>query len=112
MDSCLFCSIVRKEKEADIVSEDSDIVVFTDIRPSAPVHLLIVPRKHIVSVSELEDGDAPLVGKLFLKARDVAREKHIDGYKLLFNVGRKGGQLIDHIHLHLMGGWDKAEPHK
>ncbi|MDP2676283.1 MAG: HIT domain-containing protein [bacterium] len=106
--TCLFCSIVHKEKEADIVDEDDTVMVFKDIHPKAPVHLLIVPKKHIVSIDTVEDADALLLGKMLLKARDIARDKHVDGYKLLFNVGRKGGQLIDHMHLHLMGGWSES----
>lgn len=106
---CLFCSIVKKEHDADIVDEDDSIVVFKDIHPKAPVHLLIVPKKHIASVGDLHDDDALFAGKLILMARDVARKHGIDGYKLLFNVGRKGGQLIDHIHLHLIGGWSDTQ---
>lgn len=103
---CIFCAIINKEKEAEFLAENDRMVVFKDIHPSAPVHLLIVPKKHITSVNELEESDARLIGDLVIQARDIAKEKNIDGYKLLFNVGRKGGQLVDHVHLHLLGGWN------
>lgn len=107
--TCLFCSIANKEKAADIVMENDEFVVFKDIHPKAPIHLLIVPKKHIASMGDLHDDDALLAGKLILMARDVAGEHAMEGYKLLFNVGRKGGQLIDHIHLHLIGGWSDTQ---
>jgi len=81
-------------------------IVFKDIKPLAPIHLLIVPKEHIASVNDLEEKHKELIGDLFLLAKRMAQEKEIsDGYKLALNTGRKGGQLIDHLHLHLMGGW-------
>ncbi len=102
--SCLFCDIVNKEKPADIVFENENIVVFKDINPKASVHLLIVPKKHISSVKEVEKEDKELLGELFLTARKVAEEKKLEGYKLQVNVGRKAGQLVDHLHIHLLSG--------
>lgn len=103
---CIFCSIINKESPADIVYEDDKFIVFKDIKPSAPVHLLLVTKIHLVSVKDLEDKYKELVGDLILLAKKIAKEQGIDdGYKLLFNVGRKAGQLVDHLHLHLMGGW-------
>lgn len=104
---CIFCDITQKKKPAEIVAEDPDLMVFKDIRPSAPVHLLIVPKKHIGSVKDIGDADKELVGMLVLKAKHVARNQGLEGYKLIFNVGKEGGQLIDHLHLHLLGGWSK-----
>jgi histidine triad (HIT) family protein len=108
---CLFCKIIRKEIPSDIVYEDEDFISFKDINPKAPIHLLIVPKKHISSINDLKEEDKELIGNLFLLAKKIAKEQGVSekGYKLLFNVGRGGGQLIDHIHLHLLGGWDNKE---
>jgi len=103
---CIFCKIINKEIPAEIVFEDEKIVVFKDIKPKSPVHLLIVPRKHIASVEELEERDKELVGYLFLTAKKMAKEAEINesGYKLSVNVGEGGGQEVFHLHLHLLGG--------
>jgi histidine triad (HIT) family protein len=107
MNDCLFCRIIRGEKQADFVHKGETVVAFKDIRPQAPVHLLIVPRKHIRSINDLEEEDRPIVSDLLFTARELAREAgiHQSGYKLLFNVERGGGQYIFHLHLHLIGGW-------
>lgn len=102
--ACLFCRIINKQAPADIVYEDDDFVAFKDIRPKAPTHLLLVPKKHIDSVAHLQAQDKDLMGGLLLFAQKIARENKLTGYKLLINVGRDGGQIIDHIHLHLMAG--------
>ena len=106
MENCLFCDILNHKKQADIVYEDDKVMVFKDINPKTKVHLLIVPKKHIKSVNELKEEDKELAGYMILTAQKMAQDQGIDqsGYKLLFNVGRGGGQLVDHIHLHLMGG--------
>lgn len=104
MKDCLFCKIARKKLPSKIQYEDADIIAFDDTNPEAPVHILIVPKKHIESVIKLEIHDIELVGKMIFAAKKIAKERGLDGYKLLFNVGRSGGQLIDHIHLHLLGG--------
>ena len=104
--SCLFCQIVKKELPADIVYEDEQVVAFKDIHPKAPLHLLIIPKKHISSVDHLETADKELTGELVLAAKKIAKEQGVSAaYKLVFNVGRAGGQIIDHIHLHLLAGW-------
>lgn len=82
--------------------ENDFVAAFPDIHPKAPTHILIVPKEHIESVKELSSGN--IAGELILAARDIAKTKNLDGYKLLFNVGRAGGQEVDHLHLHLMGG--------
>lgn len=103
---CIFCKISKKELPATLVHEDDDIIVFNDLHPKAPVHLLLVPRKHIDSVNRLCDDDVALIGRMVCLASQIAKNAGTgEGYKLLFNVGRKGGQIVDHIHLHLMGGW-------
>lgn len=106
MEECIFCKISKKEVPAEIVYEDDAIIVFKDIHPKSPVHLLLVPKRHIDSVNHLCDDDVALIGRMICLAPDVAKDAGTqEGYKLLFNVGRKGGQIVDHIHLHLMGGW-------
>lgn len=105
MTGCIFCDIVAKTQPARIVRETETAVAFDDIRPSAPVHVLVVPKKHIPSVDALEEDDRPLVADLIYLARTIAQERGLKGYRLSFNVGREGGQLVDHVHLHLMGGW-------
>ena len=102
MEDCLFCKIARKEKSSDIVFEDNQFVVFKDINPQAPLHLLIIPRKHIHSIEHVQTEDRELMGDLILTAQKVARQHNLAGYKLHFNVGREGGQVVDHIHLHLL----------
>lgn len=108
MSNCVFCKIVNKEMETPILYEDDKLVVFNNINPSAPVHILIVPKKHVESIKKVEEEDRDLLGEMILRASKIASEKNLEGYKLIFNVGRKGGQEIDHIHLHLIGGWDNS----
>ena len=103
MEGCLFCEIAEKKRSADIVAETDEVVVFRDANPKTRVHLLIVPKKHIASVKDADARDRTLFGGLILAARDAAAKENLAGYKLLFNVGRDGGQVIDHLHLHLMG---------
>lgn len=103
---CIFCKIAAKKKTADIVYENDKVVGFRDINPKAPVHILIVPKKHIPSIKDAGEGDRDMLGEILLTAKIIAKEQKIDeGYKLVFNAGRKGGQVIDHLHLHLLGGW-------
>ena len=106
-DDCLFCRIASGGSDTALLHEDDHLVVFRDIHPHAPVHLLIVPKRHIRSVNDLQDGDRELLAEMFMAAREMARREGIDrsGYKLLFNVERGGGQVIFHLHLHLLGGW-------
>lgn len=101
---CIFCKIVNKEIPSEIVYEDEGILAFKDINPQAPVHLLIIPKKHIPSVDHVELEDKELMGELVLAAQKIAREKNLSGYKLMINVGRPAGQVIDHLHLHLLSG--------
>ena len=109
--NCLFCKIINKENPADIIYEDDKFVVFKDIKPKAPIHFLIVPKQHILSIQHLELKHKELIGELFLLAKKIAKKENIakKGYKLVFNVGRGGGQIIDHIHLHLLAGWKTAK---
>jgi diadenosine tetraphosphate (Ap4A) HIT family hydrolase len=104
--TCLFCRIVASEIPSTVVHEDELVLVIRDIAPRAPTHLLILPRRHIPSALELTEVDGPLLGRMFSVAADLARGQGIAeaGYRLVTNVGRWGGQSVDHLHLHLMGG--------
>jgi len=103
---CIFCDIVQKKQKADLVHCGKNLIAFSDINPKAPVHILIVPKKHIESVQKLKAEDAPLVSELIFTAQKIAKEKGIgSGYKLIFNCGPGGGQVVPHLHLHLLGGW-------
>lgn len=103
---CIFCKIADRELPSALLYEDEDIVVFPDIKPITPVHLLVIPRKHITSLAEMDDEDTPLVGKMTKVANQVAREHGIaeNGYRITINSGADSGQIIFHLHMHLMGG--------
>jgi len=102
----LFTKIIRGEIPADIVYQDDQITAFRDIAPQAPKHILIVPNKPIPGVNDVEENDEKLLGKLFTVARCLASEEGIsaDGYRLIINCGRDGGQEVPHLHMHLLGG--------
>jgi len=104
---CLFCQISRGQTSTDFVFENDVLVVFKDINPSAPVHLLIVPKKHIRSINDLTEADRPILSEMLMAAKDMAGQHRVDksGYRLFFNVERGGGQVIFHLHLHLIAGW-------
>ena len=106
--SCIFCQIIKKKSPADIVYEDKKIIAFKSINPKMPVHILIVPRKHISSLQKMQKKDAKLFQEMIWRAKLLAKKFNIDktGYKLILNCGRGGGQVINHIHLHLLGGGD------
>ncbi len=104
MENCIFCKIAKGEIDSAKVFENDKIVAFNDIKPKAKVHILIVPKKHIESVRHLEELDKELAGELFLAAQKIAKDKGLEGYKLVINVGREGGQLVDHLHMHLLSG--------
>jgi len=106
MEDNVFLKIIRKEIPKEFRYEDDDILAFDDIHPIAPIHILIIPKKPIVSIATMDDTDALLVGKMFLVARNIARDLKISekGYKLLIRVGKDGGQEVAHLHLHLLGG--------
>lgn len=102
---CLFCKIIGGEIPSDKVYEDDLVYVFKDISPEAPVHLLIVPKKHIDSNDTLEEGDKELIGHIFLLAKKLAKDfKLTKGYRIVNNIGEDGGQSVKHMHFHLLGG--------
>ncbi|HEY3819767.1 MAG TPA: histidine triad nucleotide-binding protein [Polyangiaceae bacterium] len=109
---CLFCKIVAKAIPARIVLENDDVVAFEDIRPMAPKHALVIPRKHIVGVHEATSADADLLGKLMLAARDAAEKLGLGegGYRLVINQGPDAGQSVFHLHCHVLGGRPMAWP--
>jgi histidine triad (HIT) family protein len=104
--TCIFCQIASHQLPAEIVFEDKDLSVFKDINPSAPIHLLIVPKKHIDSLNAVDEKNAEIVAKMTMAAKRIAEEqKTQNGYRLLINTGREAGQVVFHLHMHLMGGW-------
>jgi histidine triad (HIT) family protein len=106
MSECVFCKIAKKELPAEIVYESEDIIAFKDIKPKAPHHILIIPKKHIPTLDDVKDEDYALIGKMFLVARDIARSIGVSekGYRTVFNCKSDGGQEVYHLHLHLLGG--------
>ena len=103
---CLFCKIVGGEIPSTTVAEDDVVLAIRDIAPRAPTHVLLLSREHIRSAAELTDADAPLLGRLFALAAEIARAEGIaeGGYRVVTNIGTWGGQSVDHLHFHLMGG--------
>jgi histidine triad (HIT) family protein len=103
---CLFCRIVEKKAPARVAYEDDQVMAFHDIRPQAPVHLLVVPKKHVTSLMDMTAGDDALVGGLVRRARELAGEMGLGerGFRLVFNTGDDAGYSVYHIHLHLVGG--------
>ena len=108
---CVFCKIANKEIPTEFLYEDDLVVAFSDIHPIAPVHVLVIPKRHIEDVTKLQDGDEILAGSLIMAAKKVAEDLKISGqgYKLLIRVGEYGGQEVPHLHLHLIGGARLAE---
>lgn len=106
MSNCLFCRIVAGDIPAKIAYQDDDVVAFHDINPQAPLHVLVIPRKHIATINDLQADDAEIVGKLFLVAQQIATEAGYsdDGYRVVMNCGVDAGQTVFHIHLHLLAG--------
>ena len=109
MTNCIFCKIGQGEFGTEMLFENDDLVAFNDINPQAPVHVLIVPKKHIRSINDLEENDKGLLAEMLFCAKDLAKKLGIDksGYKLFFHVEEGGGQVVFHLHLHLIGGWQK-----
>lgn len=103
---CVFCCIVAGQEQSDVLYHDEEITVFRDIRPQAPTHVLIVPNEHVSSVTQLLQRNSALLAKMFSKAHDVAEAAGIAdrGYRLVINTGPDAGQVVDHLHLHLLGG--------
>ncbi len=104
MEDCIFCRIINEEVPAKKVYEDSEFLVFADVNPQAPVHNLVIPKKHISNIMEIRDGE--MLGRLFEVVQKVAQQEGIasDGFRVVNNCGENGGQTVDHLHFHLLGG--------
>jgi histidine triad (HIT) family protein len=98
---CIFCQIINKEEPTDFIYENDNFIVIKDIKPSAPIHLLVIPKKHIDSVAHLTPEDKDLMGEMILIAQKVAQEKKLKSYRLRINTGKGAGQIIDHLHMHI-----------
>ncbi|MES9993355.1 MAG: histidine triad nucleotide-binding protein [Candidatus Thiodiazotropha sp.] len=112
MSDCLFCKFVSGEIETDKVYEDDDLFAFRDINPQAPTHILIIPKRHVATLNDLEPSDYTLMGKLTLAAQKIAKDEGIDnnGYRLVINCNSDAGQSVFHIHMHLLGGRGMSWP--
>jgi len=112
MSDCIFCRIARHDTPADVVREDEDCIAFRDLLPRAPVHVLIIPKRHIPSVNALAASDEALIGHLLAAAREVAESEGVaeSGYRLVLNAGPDAGQSVDHLHLHVLGGRELLWP--
>ena len=104
---CLFCKISHAKTSTEILFENDTLVVFRDINTAAPIHLLIVPKRHIRGVNDLTEADQPILSEMVMVAKEMAAQQGVDksGYRLFINVERGGGQVIFHLHMHLIGGW-------
>lgn len=104
MTDCLFCKIIAGEIPSDKVYEDEHVYAFRDINPAAPLHVLIVPKKHIAMINDVEDEDAEIMGRLFIAAKKISKELGVadDGYRVVMNCGEGAGQTVFHVHLHLL----------
>jgi histidine triad (HIT) family protein len=112
MNECIFCKIVARTIPAALVYEDDLVVAFDDTNPQAPTHTLVIPRKHVASIAELQDSDVGLLGRLLLAGNKIAKLKGIAdaGYRVVVNTGAHGGQSVSHLHLHVLGGRHLAWP--
>ena len=112
MNDCIFCKIAAGEIPAAIVYDDSEVLAFRDINPEAPVHLLLIPRRHIATLNDLSEADAALVGRLYLAGQQIAVELGVaeSGYRTVINCNRDAGQLVFHIHMHLLAGRELGWP--
>ena len=111
MNDCLFCKIVEGKIPASKVYEDEDILAFKDIHPARPVHILVIPKKHITSLATVAPEDAAVLGKMLFKANEIAVEQGSpDGFRVIINTGRVGQQEVPHLHMHIVGGPDPVGP--
>jgi len=106
MTDCLFCKIVKKEINADIIYENNSVLAFKDINPQSPVHILVIPKKHISSLNELQEQDINILSDLFKAIKKIVKDFNIekDGYRVVINTNKNGGQEVQHLHFHILGG--------
>jgi len=111
MDNCIFCKIIKGEIPSNKVYEDEEILAFYDINPAAPIHILVIPKKHITSLAHLEDGDEVIIGKIYKIIDKISEEKGFkqDGYRVIVNCGKNGGQEVMHLHFHILAGTKLGE---
>lgn len=112
MTDCIFCKIAAGEIPATKVYDDGEVLAFRDINPEAPVHLLVIPRRHIATLNDLTEADAALIGQLYLAAKQVATELGVaeSGYRTVINCNRDAGQIVFHVHMHLLAGRELGWP--
>ncbi len=105
MSDCIFCKIVSGDIPADILYQDENVLAFRDLSPQAPLHFLVIPKKHISSINDIQSDDAELIGQLYLAAKTIAKQEGVDesGYRCVMNCNDDGGQTVHHIHLHVLG---------
>lgn len=106
MEDCIFCKIVKGDIPSEKVYEDELILAFKDINPEAPIHIVVIPKKHIESLNELTEKDADIVAHIYIKTKELAQELGINkkGYRIVTNCGEQGGQTVNHLHFHVLGG--------
>ncbi len=112
MGNCLFCKMVAGDIQPDVVYESDSVLAFRDLNPQAPVHILVIPKKHIATINDISDDDEVLIGELYTAAKKIASQEGIsnNGYRAVMNCNEDGGQAVYHIHLHLLGGRSMAWP--
>jgi len=106
LEECIFCKIASKELPANVVYEDEEIIAFKDINPAAPVHILIIPKKHVEKLTDIKKEDEAIIGRIYTVINDIAKSQGIDerGFRVIVNCGEEGGQVVQHLHFHLLGG--------
>lgn len=111
MEDCIFCKIIKREIPSNIVYEDDEIIAFKDIQPAAPIHILVIPKKHIESLAHLEKEDEILIGKIYGVINEIAKAQGVKekGYRVIVNCGKDGGQEVGHLHFHLLAGKQLGE---
>lgn len=101
---CVFCKIAGGEIPTEKIYEDEDIIAFNDLDPQAPIHFLVIPKKHITSLESVEESDSKLLGQIMLAIQKLAKENNLEGYRVVTNIGEDGGQTVPHLHFHVLGG--------
>ena len=106
MEDCIFCKIIKKEIPAEIIYEDEEIIAFKDIHPAAPIHILVIPKKHFSNLLEVQGKDQNIISEIYLAINKIAKEQGFaeDGFRVIVNCGKDGGQEVGHLHFHILGG--------
>ena len=101
---CVFCKIADGEIPSDVIYEDEKVIAFNDLDPQAPIHFLVIPKKHITSLATLDEADSALISQIMLTIAKLAKDKCLEGYRVVTNIGEEGGQSVPHLHFHVLGG--------